>query len=130
MFNSVWFKSLSRAYRYSTSKGSLNTEQLFTVNYEVLKQLYINLQKSAQQFVGIETLDGDTITNDEVLVKIKLVKKIYQYRTQLEAKSLQEKGNRVLAEKLLKEADVKELKEMIKGKTSAQIREEVKKLLS
>lgn len=129
MFNSNWFKALQAGFRYQTSKGSLNTEQLFSIDYAVLKQLYIDLQKQAREYLGVETLDGAVLSNEEMLVKIKLVKKIYTYRTHLEAQSLRDKGNRVLAEKLLKEADIKEVKELTKGKTADEIRKEVEKLL-
>lgn len=130
MFNSTWFKALQGNYRYPTNKGNLNTEQLFTVDYATLKALYIKLQKEAREFLGVETLDGEIINNETLLNKIKLVKKIYTYRTHVQAQSLRDQGNRVLAEKLLKEADIKEVKELTKGKTSQEIREEVKNLLN
>ncbi|MFK7980813.1 MAG: hypothetical protein AB8G86_12585 [Saprospiraceae bacterium] len=113
-----------KKYRFQTSKGLLNIEQLFQLSQQALHELYLKLGASIQTSKGLLGKKG----NSEVENKMEIVEAVFnaivEDTKQKEALLSQKK----LKQTILEVADAKEVKELVKGKSSKALKKMAAKL--
>ena len=119
----LWLKAARKGYRFSTSKGSLNSEQLFDLSETQLHELYLSLENSVQGSKGLMGRKG----NKEVEEKMQIVKDVFNVLQDEKAASLDRIENSMKKEKILTALEEKEMEEL-KGKSVKTLRKMAKAL--
>ncbi len=120
----LFLKALLGKWRFPTTKGQLNLEQVCSLSDDELDALYMNLSDSNTKSKGLIKRNG----NSKISEQLKIVEEIFTTKRALAEKSRLESDNKLLREKLLIAADKKELEEITEGKSAKELRKEAKKL--
>jgi len=122
--NNLLLIALRKKYRFQTSKGALNSEQLFELGKQGLHDLYLSLESKIQKSKGLLGRKGNT----PIEHKLEIVKQVFNFVVEEEKDNLKIAENKRLQQVVLEAADKKEVKEIVKGKSAKELRKLAKKL--
>lgn len=125
MKSNLFLKALKNKFRFDTSIGSLNTEQLFQLGKKQLDALYISLNNDSSNSQGLlKNSESNRLVKD----KLEIVSTIFQMKVKDEEKANERAKNRQLQQTLLNAAAIKEVEELTEGKTSEELQKAARKL--
>lgn len=113
-----------KKYRFQTSKGLLNIEQLFQLSQQALHELYLKLDASIQTSKGLLGKKGNSEVENKMEIVAAVFNAIVEDAKQREALLNKKK----LKQTILEVADAKEVKEIVKGKSSKELKKMAAKL--
>lgn len=121
--NNLFLIAARKKYRFETSKGLLNVEQLFELTDQVLHELYLSLENQIQKSNGLLGRHGNT----EVENKLGIVKAIFDQLQEEKEEAKARLTNKELKGKILEAIAEKEV-ENLKGKSIKDLRKMVEEL--
>lgn len=116
-------KALRNKWRFQTSKGNLNLEQLFELSETELHHLYLSLQSNIQKSKGLLGKKGNGIIEE----KLKLIESVFDFLQKEKTEKEKLVENKVLKEKVLEAISEKEVGEL-KEKSIKELKKMAKKL--
>jgi hypothetical protein len=119
----LFLKAARKKYRFKTSKGDLNVEQLFSLNKTQLNELYLSLENKIQASSGLLGKKG----NVEIEDKLQIVKEVFNTIVEEKEKAEEAAKNRALKQEVLLAIDEKERGEL-KGKSLEELKALAKSL--
>ena len=105
---SIILKALHAKMRFSSSKGLLSIEEVMSLSKTNLIIVIKEHALPANQLTGLEFLDNYS-SDTELEFKFKVLKEIYNYRTELETNATLEKDKREFNEMIAKKIADKEV---------------------
>lgn len=119
----LFLNALRKKFRFQTSKGNLNIEQLFELNNQELHELYLSLESSIQKSKGLLGRKG----NSEVEEKLQIVKAVFDQLEEERQDRDDAVAKKALKAKVLEAIDEKEIDEL-KGKSKKELLKMAKNL--
>lgn len=120
-----FIEALKKQYRFSTRKGLLNLEQLFQLGKKDLDMAYKKLQDEKSKSGGL--MAEPSAAEEELDTKLELIKLAFVTLVEEEKKKFAAENRKRKKEILLNAAAKQEVKELTKGKSSAELIKEAKK---
>ena len=119
----LFLNALRKKFRFQTSKGNLNIEQLFELNNQELHELYLSLESSIQKSKGLLGRKG----NSEAEEKLQIVKAVFDQLEEERQDRDDAVAKKALKAKVLEAIDEKEIDEL-KGKSKKELLKMAKNL--
>lgn len=120
-------KALHNKYRFDYNSQKISLERFMELGEEDRNQVYVATESSKIPSKGLR---GSNTHNQQIEEKLEILSAVDSYLLEQKLKSMQEVKAKQLQEKLYNEADRKEVKEIVTGKTSEEIRKTAGNLTS